>query len=106
MKLASLQVFRYSLPLNAPILVKNHRLSSRQGLILKFTDTVNNTGFGEIAPLPGFSRESLEEVQREVQQVSNFFNDLEIDDSLLEAHSAFQQRLKNAGLFPATRFVL
>ena len=104
MKLASLQFFRYSLPLNAPILVKNHRLSSRQGLILKFTDTVNNTGFGEIAPLPGFSRESLEEVQREVQQVSNFFNDLEIDDSLLEAHSAFQQRLKNAGLFPATRF--
>jgi len=104
MKLASLQVFHYSLPLNAPILVKNHRLSSRHGLVLKFTDTENNTGFGEITPLPGFSRESLIEVQSEVQQVSNYIYDLEIDDFLLEADSEFQKRLKSAGLFPSTRF--
>lgn len=104
MRITYLQVYTYSLPLNAPILVKNHRLSSRQGLILKFTDTENNTGFGEIAPLAGFNRESLEEVQREVQQVSNIIYDLEINDSLLEADSEFQQRLKNAGLFPSTCF--
>lgn len=49
------RLFRYALPL------KNGNL--REGLILQWGDR-----FGEIAPLPGFSKETLEEAQNETLQ--------------------------------------
>jgi o-succinylbenzoate synthase len=104
MRLTSLQVYHYSLPLITSIRVKNIWLSSRQGLILKFTDTKNNTGFGEVAPLPGFNRESLEDVLLELRQFAGFILDSEIDNSFLDFRSEFQKKLKNARLFPSTCF--
>lgn len=49
------RLFRYALPL------KNGK--TREGLVLQW-----DNGFGEIAPLPGFSKETLEEAQNETLQ--------------------------------------
>lgn len=53
-----LKLYRYSLPLDT----KNWQV--REGLILQ-----SDTGFGEIAPLPGFSRETLNEALAETLSV-------------------------------------
>ncbi|MEM7175148.1 MAG: o-succinylbenzoate synthase [Chlamydiota bacterium] len=45
-----------------------HNGCYRCGLILKVTDRSGNTGWGEIAPLPGFSREHLAAATAELQQ--------------------------------------
>lgn len=55
-----LALYRYSLPLRQPLMFKGQRLVSREGLLV----TINGQ-WGEIAPLPGFSMETLAEVEAE-----------------------------------------
>ncbi|EHJ94729.1 o-succinylbenzoate synthase [Vreelandella boliviensis] len=55
-----LALYRYSLPFRQPLMFKGNRLSNRQGLLVCI-----NGQWGEIAPLPGFSTETLAEAQAE-----------------------------------------
>jgi O-succinylbenzoate synthase len=50
------ELFRYALPIDTPLL-------KREGLVVKLTNPDGMVGWGEVAPLPGFSRETLEEVR-------------------------------------------
>ncbi|MGL5948637.1 MAG: o-succinylbenzoate synthase [Aeromonas sp.] len=52
-------LYRYQLPLTAPLTFHGHTLAAREGLLVRIND-----GWGEIAPLPGFSKESLHEAQQ------------------------------------------
>ena len=62
----SAELWRYTLPLREPLTVPQGTLSTRQGLILVLTDNAENQGFGEIAPLPGLHKETLEEVEPQI----------------------------------------
>ena len=53
-------LYRYQLPLSQPIQFHEQQLTVREGLLLKW-----GSSWGEIAPLPGFSRETLAEAQAE-----------------------------------------
>jgi len=53
-------LYRYSLPLTQAIEIRGHRMEAREGLLLKW-----GKNWGEIAPLPGLSRETLEEASAE-----------------------------------------
>ncbi|MCA8863024.1 MULTISPECIES: o-succinylbenzoate synthase [unclassified Halomonas] len=55
-----LALYRYSLPFRKPLMFKGERLASREGLLV----TINGQ-WGEIAPLPGFSAETLAEAEAE-----------------------------------------
>lgn len=60
-------VYQYSLPMEAGVVLRNQRLKTREGLLLKLAQD-NCEGWGEISPLPGFSPESLSEASLAVQQ--------------------------------------
>lgn len=55
-----LALYRYSLPFRQPLMFKGMRLASREGLLV----TINGQ-CGEIAPLPGFSTETLAAAEAE-----------------------------------------
>ncbi len=57
------QVFRYALPLRKPLTLRGQHLSERTGFLLKLSDTDGSVGWGDAAPLPGFSRESMDECE-------------------------------------------
>lgn len=57
----SLRAFRYKLPLVSPIRLKGEWVSHREGVLLNRDDH-----WAEAAPLPGFSRESLDDVISEL----------------------------------------
>lgn len=61
MKIQVFSFHSYSLPLT------NHQM--RSGAILCLTDEKGNKGFGEIAPLPKWSKESLEESIQQLNQI-------------------------------------
>ncbi|PWB69551.1 o-succinylbenzoate synthase [candidate division GN15 bacterium] len=63
MMMISARMYQYRVPLVRPLPLKSHRISDREGLLIQFTDELNRIGWGEIAPLPGFSIESLEEAR-------------------------------------------
>jgi len=60
MKLGGTALFQYRLPLAKPLPGKLNRLASREGLLVRLTSHQNKVGWGEIAPLAGFSVETLE----------------------------------------------
>ncbi|WP_434669920.1 o-succinylbenzoate synthase [Klebsiella sp. B345] len=53
------QVYRWQVPMDAGVVLRERRLKTRDGLFIRLQEG-ERTGWGEIAPLPGFSYESLE----------------------------------------------
>lgn len=56
------QVYRWQIPMDAGVVLRERRLKTRDGLFVHLQDD-EQEGWGEISPLPGFSQESLEEAQ-------------------------------------------
>lgn len=56
------EVWHYQIPMDAGVILRNQRLKQREGLLVRLTEH-EQTGWGEIAPLPGFSHENLTEVR-------------------------------------------
>lgn len=56
------EVWQYQIPMDAGVILRNQRLKQREGLLVRLT-LGEQTGWGEIAPLPGFSHESLHEAR-------------------------------------------
>lgn len=104
MRITSLQVYTYSLPLTNPIVVKKISLNTRQGLILEFINKNNQAGYGEIAPLPGFNREQWKDSLSEIKRFGNFLLKQEINDSLLEPSGRFQHWMNDLKISPSIRF--
>ncbi len=58
--LESAYLYKFSLPFTSELKLKHTTFHQREGLILILTDTSGHAGLGEISPLPGFSRETIE----------------------------------------------
>ncbi|HGW5056803.1 TPA: o-succinylbenzoate synthase [Citrobacter koseri] len=58
----SAQVYRWQIPMDAGVVLRDRRLKTRDGLYVRLCDG-EREGWGEISPLPGFSQETLEEAQ-------------------------------------------
>ncbi|MCC6143597.1 MAG: o-succinylbenzoate synthase [Candidatus Hydrogenedentes bacterium] len=71
MKVAWVELFRYDLPLAKPIPVRGRKLAQRSGLILLLANGHGHFGYGEIAPLPGFSFETLRQAIRQAIAMAN-----------------------------------
>lgn len=63
MSVDRVDLYRYRLPLTETIDLRGHKLNEREGLILRIQTEDGAIGLGEIAPLPGFSDESIVEMQ-------------------------------------------
>ncbi|WP_288820788.1 o-succinylbenzoate synthase [uncultured Leclercia sp.] len=59
------QVYRWQIPMDAGVVLRERRLKIRDGLFVHLRQG-DREGWGEVSPLPGFSQESLEEAQTAV----------------------------------------
>ena len=64
MKLFGASLFRYRLPLTEPVQLPAQMLTEREGILLRIAGEDGVEGWGEAAPLPGFSYDTLEETTR------------------------------------------
>lgn len=71
MNFKDFDLYSYKLPLKRTLKLKGLSIDSREGLILKIFDSDGNCGYGEIAPLPGFSREGFDEAKAQTIQICN-----------------------------------
>ena len=90
MRVAGFELRRYSLPLTAPLKLAGVTLHHREGLLLRLVTANGTEGWGDAAPLPGFSHESLEEAESDLRVLAETMTDREIDarrftDDQLEA---------------------
>lgn len=70
MQIVKIQVFKYRLPFIKPLPFKNVLLTEREGLLVRLEDAEGYEGWGEIAPLPSFSEESLAEAEAQLRRVT------------------------------------
>lgn len=67
MNLSHVSLYRYAIPFTEPITVKRQRLVQREGVVLALHHAAGEAiGYGEIAPLLGLHRESLEQAEAQV----------------------------------------
>lgn len=70
LRVSGFGVYRYSLPLVAPLRLAGATLRRRKGLLMRLTAEDGAEGWGEAAPLPGFSRESVEEAAADLRTLA------------------------------------
>jgi len=59
----------FNIRLKEPLKNSSFQINSRKGFIIKIIDEKNNVGFGEVAPLIGISKETLEECEIELNRM-------------------------------------
>ncbi|HBO37305.1 MAG TPA: o-succinylbenzoate synthase, partial [Pasteurellaceae bacterium] len=57
-------LYRYAIPVDSQLILRNRFLKKREGLLVQIK-CKDNEGWGEIAPLPEFSEETLEMAQKQ-----------------------------------------
>ncbi len=59
------KLYRYQLPMDSGVIIRQQRLNQRQGLIVELQQDQRRV-YGEIAPLPQFSQETVEQAEQQV----------------------------------------
>ncbi|MFH2047852.1 MAG: o-succinylbenzoate synthase [bacterium] len=102
------KIFRYYIPLKNDLILKGQAASFREGLILAFCENDKILALGEIAPLPGFSRETIEQAEEQtVRSIKNMPLDLVLpgllDSPLIET---MIEHAIESKLYPSVEFGL
>ncbi len=64
--LSRCRIFRYRLPLAAPLRLAGQVIHERAGVLVRIDSGSGASGWGDAAPLPGFSRETVQEAETEL----------------------------------------
>lgn len=99
MKVVAAEIFQFSLPLKKSLQIGAHRISHRDGLVLRLRDDSGMAGLGEVAPLPGLHHESLDQALEQVQSLLR-----EIESLPLMTESNWSAATKQLNLYPSVRF--
>jgi o-succinylbenzoate synthase len=66
MKITAVDIYRFCIPFIVPIRVGSRVLDVREGFILVLTDEDGRVGYGEVAPLPGLDKTTLDQCRRDI----------------------------------------
>lgn len=73
------KIYQYQLPMDSGVILREQRLQQRDGLIIELSDGAQ-CGKGEIAPLPEFSQETLEQAREDLLSLTQaWINGEELD---------------------------
>ena len=102
MKLVRFDLYRYSLPFSQPLKLEGTTLYRREGLLLRLAGDDGSEGWGETAPLPGFSMESLVEAASQLRRLAGSMMNSEATDDWVDPYGAFAREFDSAA--PSVRF--
>ncbi len=100
MRISSFNIYQYSLPLARPLVINGKQIEHREGLIIN----LNQNGLGEIAPLPGLSRETLQQALKELKAIRSFLFSEDIPAGVEKLDGHFQKWFQTFWLKPSVQF--
>lgn len=107
--ITDLRVFRYRLPLARSLNLGGETVEHREGLLVRLAAANGGVGWGEIAPLPGFSRETVDDAQAQIERLRGKEIDALLPSRVIDAlANGNRVRLPPPGLplAPSVRFGL
>ncbi len=99
-----LRLYRYRVPLSEPLFLQGTELRYREGLLVELAAEGGVTGWGEAAPLPGFSTEGLDEATGQLLGLSDNLVGRALTRDVLDPDGHFARELDTMGLAPSARF--
>ncbi len=102
MKLAGFDLYGYSLPFTRPPTLKGRSLRRREGLLLRLAGDDGSEGWGEAAPLPGFSAESKGEAAEQLRRLAGSMMGREATEDWVDPDGEFGRELDRVA--PSVRF--
>ncbi|MBN2413354.1 o-succinylbenzoate synthase [candidate division KSB1 bacterium] len=99
-----IKYYRYEIPLLTPLIINNVKTAKRTGIIIRLKDVDQNTGFGEIAPLPGLHIENLETVLQLLDEIDIHVAGTSISEDNVTSGIDLSEILKIKSLPPSVRF--
>jgi o-succinylbenzoate synthase len=106
MKLAGFDLYHFRLPLRGPLVLKGKTFHYRDGLLLRLSGNDGSEGWGESAPLPGFSEESLDQSIVQLRRLAGSLIGREMTDDWTDRNWAFGRELQSIAPAPSVRFGL
>ena len=103
MTIRTFDIFRYQLPLTHPLHLRGQDLTARSGAVIRLENNDGAVGWGEIAPLPGFSDESLDHALSQAAMLRYRLRGTDIPDNLEELSGGFERWLAPFKLAPSVR---
>jgi o-succinylbenzoate synthase len=101
MQLRSISLFRYDIPLVRYVRLRGEEVAVRSGLIVRAEGPDGTAGYGDIAPLPGFSDETLEDVTSEAVRVARSLTGCSTPPKLTPLTDRFERWLLDHRLSPS-----
>ncbi len=101
-----MDLYRYRLPFTAPLGFDGVTLRHREGLLLRLTGDDGSQGWGETAPLPGFSGERLEGSATALRELAGSMVGRESTEDWLDPEGNLASELDLLGTAPSVRFGL
>jgi O-succinylbenzoate synthase len=102
MRLARFDLYRYRLPFSRPLTLGSLTLFHREGFLLRLSGDDGSEGWGETAPLPGFSLESQGEAASQLRRFAGSMIGREIKEDWVDPYGEFGRELD--GITPSVRF--
>ncbi len=100
-----LSLRRYRLPLTAPLVLKGTEHTEREGVLVRLDDA-GHVGWGDVAPLPGFSPETLDVALADVRRATSLFAERTPGPDWTDPNGALHRALDALGLTPSAQFGL
>lgn len=97
MKIDHIDILKYALPFVKPFVTSQGAITERRGLIIRGVAENGLSGYGEIAPLAGFSSESLTDCLEPLKSIVRTLNGLAVPNSPM----AIAELMRSFGHIPA-----
>src|SRR5919112_1770839 len=104
MKLARFDLYRYGLPFSRPLTLGGITRFQREGILLRLSGEDGSEGWGETAPLPGFSVESLVDATAQLRRLAASIVGREVKQDWVDPYGEFGRGLDRVA--PSVRFGL
>ena len=107
MRVVDSSLHPYRLRLAEPVVWNGERREAREGVLLRLTDAEGRAGWGDAAPLPGFSRETTAEAADAIRALLPTLDGVDLDAAdVVRPRGGFHTALDAAGLPSSARFAV
>jgi O-succinylbenzoate synthase len=102
MRLARYDLYRYSIPFSRSLTLEDITLFQREGVLLRMSGDDGSEGWGESAPLPGFSVESQSEAASQLRRLAASMIGRELKEYWVDPYGETGRHLDRVA--PSVRF--
>lgn len=103
-KIARVQLYKYEIPLKREILIGKKEMKTRRGMVIRLTGNGGEEGVGEVAPLDGYSWETVDKALAQLMAIKDRLVGLRILEDIAEPLAVGRLIFPGISFYPSVVF--